>query len=145
VKELISLCAGLPLALSGVTARAATHPEMPLAALSAEIGRGRETLDVMETGENATSVREAFSWSRATLSEDAEWLFRLLAGHRDGDITLATAVSTSGLPWKRVYLALAELTDENLVAEHMPGRYVCHELLRSYAGELVRERDTGAY
>ena len=44
----------------------------------------------------------------------------------------------------RRYLALAELCDEHLLTEYVPGRYICHDLLRSYAAEEASTRDSEA-
>jgi DNA-binding SARP family transcriptional activator/transcriptional regulator with XRE-family HTH domain len=135
LSELIALCGRLPLALCDVAARAATGPRLPLAALAARMRDERGRLDVLETGESATSVRTVFSWSRAKLGASASRLFRLLGVHPGPDITCPAAASLAGLPREQAYLALAELCDEHLLTEYVPGRYACHDLLRFYAVE----------
>jgi DNA-binding SARP family transcriptional activator/DNA-binding XRE family transcriptional regulator len=142
VKELISLCAYLPLALRDVAARAAARPSLPLAALAAEMRDERRRLDVLETGESATSVRMVFSWSRARLSEPAGRMFCLLSMHAGPDITVPAAASLAGLSRIEAYLALAELCDGNLLTEQAPGRYTFHELLHSYAAEGAYSRNS---
>jgi DNA-binding SARP family transcriptional activator len=144
VGELISLCARLPLALCNVAARVAAHPVLPLAALAAEMRVAGRRLNALETGEPTTSVRMVFSWSRARLSEPAGRMFRLLGMHAGPDITVPAAASLAGLPRSQAYLALAELCDENLLTEHFPGRYACHDLLRDYAAEAASMRDSDA-
>jgi DNA-binding SARP family transcriptional activator/tetratricopeptide (TPR) repeat protein len=143
VSELITLCSGLPLALRDVAARATARPGLPLAALAAEMRDERRRLDVLETGESATSVRMVFSWSRAKLSDRASRMFRLLGVHPGPDITSSAAASLTGLPREQAYLALAELCDEHLLTEYLPGRYTCHDLLHSYAVEeaMIRESE----
>lgn len=145
VSELLGLCGGLPLALCDIAARAVARPSLPLAALAAEMRDVRGRLDVLETGESATSVRMVFSWSRAKLGDRASRMFRLLAIHPGPDITTSAAASLAGLPREEAFLALAELCDEHLLTEHVPGRYVCHDLLRSYASEeaMTRESEAG--
>jgi DNA-binding SARP family transcriptional activator/tetratricopeptide (TPR) repeat protein/DNA-binding XRE family transcriptional regulator len=145
VSELIALCGGLPLALCDVAARAVARPRLPLAALAAEMRDARRRLDVLETGESATSVRMVFSWSRAKLGDRASRMFRLLGIHPGPDITGSAAASLAGLPREQACLALAELCDEHLLTEYVPGRYLCHDLLRSYAVEevMTRESETG--
>jgi tetratricopeptide (TPR) repeat protein len=144
VSELMALCGGLPLALGDVAARAVARPRLPLAALVAEMRDTRRRLDVLETGESATSVRMVFSWSRAKLGDRASRMFRLLGIHPGPDITGSAAASLAGLPREQAFLALAELCDEHLLTEHVPGRYVCHDLLRSYALEEVMTRESEA-
>jgi DNA-binding SARP family transcriptional activator len=135
VSELMALCGGLPLALCDVAARAVARPRLPLAALAAEMRDTRRRLDVLETGESATSVRMVFSWSRAKLGDRASRMFRLLGIHPGPDITGTAAASLAGLPQEQAQLALAELCDEHLLTEYVPGRFICHDLLRSYAVE----------
>ncbi len=144
VSELIALCGGLPLALCDVAARAVARPGLPLAALAAEMRDARRRLDVLETGESATSARMVFSWSRAKLGGRASRVFRLLGIHPGPDITVSAAASLAGLPREHAYLALAELCDEHLLTEYAPGRYVCHDLLRSYAVEEAMTRESEA-
>jgi len=50
VDEIIERCARLPMALVIVAARAASQPEVPLAALAAELRDGRTRLDALTTG-----------------------------------------------------------------------------------------------
>jgi DNA-binding SARP family transcriptional activator/transcriptional regulator with XRE-family HTH domain len=144
VSELITLCSGLPLALRDVAARAIARPGLPLAALAAEMRDERGRLDVLETGESATSVRMVFSWSRAKLGDRASRMFRLLGVHPGPDITSSAAASLAGVPREQAYLALAELCDEHLLTEYLPGRYICHDLLRSYAVEEAMARESEA-
>jgi tetratricopeptide (TPR) repeat protein len=134
----------LPLALCDIAARAVARPGLPLATLLAEMRDARKRLDALETGESATSVRMVFSWSRARLGTTASRLFRLLAVHQGPDITVPTAGSLAGLPPGPTKLAVAELCDEHLLTEHVPGRFTCHELLRSYAAEEAGSREDEA-
>ncbi|HYN95324.1 MAG TPA: BTAD domain-containing putative transcriptional regulator [Pilimelia sp.] len=138
VREIIRQCAGLPLALAIVAARATTRPTFPLRAVAdglAEPGRG---LDVFANGGSTVDVRATFSWSYGQLSADAARLFRWLGLHFGPDLTAPAAASLAGEPVRQVRLALAELTAANLTTEIVPGRYGAHDLLRAYAAELVQ-------
>jgi DNA-binding SARP family transcriptional activator len=147
VTELIALCGGLPLALCNVAARASARPGLPLAPLAAEMADAARRLDVLETGDPATSVRMVFSRSRAKLGDCASRMFRLLGVYPGPDITGPAAASLAGLPREQASLALAELCDEHLLTEYVPGRYICHDLLRSYAAEeaMTRESEVGRH
>jgi DNA-binding SARP family transcriptional activator/transcriptional regulator with XRE-family HTH domain/tetratricopeptide (TPR) repeat protein len=144
VGELIALCGRLPLALCDVAARAVACPGLPLASLVAEMRDARRRLDALETGDSATSVRMVFSWSRAKLGQRAARMFRLLGVHPGPDIAGSAAASLAALPRGQAFLALAELCDEHLLTEWAPGRYTCHDLLRSYAQEEARIRESEA-
>jgi DNA-binding SARP family transcriptional activator/DNA-binding XRE family transcriptional regulator len=141
VSELIALCGRLPLALCDVAARAVARPGLPLSALVAEMQDARRRLDVLDTGESATSVRVVFSWSRAKLGDQASRMFGLLGIHPGPDITVSTAASLADVPRGQAYLALTELCDEHLLTEYSPGRYGFHDLLRAYAAERARSSD----
>jgi tetratricopeptide (TPR) repeat protein len=82
------------------------------------------------------------SWSYRALSSDAARLFRLLGLHAGPDISMSAVASLAGVPPRRARAVLAELTRAHLVNEHVPGRYRCHDLLRSYASELVHIHDS---
>jgi DNA-binding SARP family transcriptional activator/Tfp pilus assembly protein PilF len=135
-EEIVRCCAGLPLALAIVAARAAIHPAHPLGALAGEL---RDALGALE---RAADVRAIFSWSYDTLDEAAARLFRLVAGlHPGPEATIGAAASLAGVPAPRVRGPLADLARANLLTEHAPGRYSCHDLLRAYAAELCEARD----
>jgi DNA-binding SARP family transcriptional activator/tetratricopeptide (TPR) repeat protein/DNA-binding XRE family transcriptional regulator len=139
--ELIGFCARLPLALSIAAARAARHPGFPLAAIVAELRDERQRLDALDTGDAATAARAVFSWSYRLLSEPAAQLFRLLGISPGPDITGPAAASLGGTPPSQAARTLAELARSGLLTEHVPGRFACHDLLRTYAAEQARSRE----
>src|SRR5260221_2296092 len=58
--------------------------------------------------------------------------------------SLTAAASLAGLSPGQTHLAVAELCDEHLPTEYVPGRYTCHDLLRSYAAEEASARESEA-
>ncbi len=66
-------------------------------------------------------------------------MFALLGVHCGPDITVPAAASLAGVPRPDARRALAELADASLTAEHRPGRYVMHDLVRGYAAAQARE------
>jgi tetratricopeptide (TPR) repeat protein len=144
LEEIISACARLPLALSIVAARAVGHPKFTLADLAAELRTARGGLDAFDAGLPGSGVRAVLSWSYRALSDAAARLFRRFGVHPGPDIGLAAVVSLAGLPARQVRPALAELAQAHLIAEHVPGRFALHDLLRAYAYELAREQDPEA-
>lgn len=137
---IISRCARLPLALALVAARAATQPHWTLIALADELRDGHR-LDAL-AGDRATDMRAVIAWSYHALTADAARLFRLLGLHPGPDISAPAAASLAGVPARRVRQLLAELSSAHLAAEHLPGRYTLHDLLRAYAIEQTHARDT---
>ncbi|GIJ57363.1 AfsR/SARP family transcriptional regulator [Virgisporangium aurantiacum] len=140
VDEIVDRCAGLPLALAVVAARAAAQPASDLTGLAAQL-RG-DGLGAFGDADPVADVRAVFSWSYRTLSAPAADLFRLLALHPGPDVGVGAAASLAGVPAAAARAALGELVRANLVDEPGPGRYASHDLLRAYAAELARQHDT---
>ena len=152
--ELVALCGHLPLALSVMAARAAADPGLPLGVLAGQlaaatgaeaaaggrgaVGEGAGRLEALETGDPATSLRELLSWSYRQLSPAAARMFVLVGVHCGPDITVPAAASLAGVSRAEAGRDLAELAGASLAAEHRPGRYVLHDLVRGYAAGLAR-------
>ncbi|QFR01002.1 AfsR family transcriptional regulator [Streptomyces phaeolivaceus] len=157
-EEIVTRCGRLPLALTLVAARAATHPTLPLAAVAAELRHTRTSLDAFTpTGGTPTAPvgapahipadiptdpRTAFARSYRRLPPEPARLFRLLSSHPGPDLTPDTAATLLGLPPRRARLLLDDLADAHLVVEHAPGRYTQHTLLRAFATELAERYDS---
>ncbi|MDG4831753.1 tetratricopeptide repeat protein [Solwaraspora sp. WMMD1047] len=139
--QIVERCARLPLALAVVAARAAAHPRFPLAVLARELTESSHGLTPFEGGDPSTDVRAVFSWSYRQLSPEAGRLFRLLGLAPGPDISTAAAASLAGIPLDRGRRLLTELGRAHLVAEHSPGRFTFHDLLRAYAAELAGSTD----
>jgi tetratricopeptide (TPR) repeat protein len=140
--ELIRLCARLPLALSVAAAHAAAHPDFPLDVLAGELrSRG---LDLLDTGDPATTARTVFSTSYAHLSDSAARMFRLLGIRPGPDISVPAAASLAAIPVEQARKTLDELARAYLVDEYLPGRFTIHDLLHAYAAERAREDEDAA-
>ena len=135
--DLVARCAGLPLALAVVGARAATRPGLPLASLAAELGADDLGLDGFASGDASTDVRSVFSWSYRALGDGAARAFRLLAVHPGPDFATPAAAALLGVPPAGARRVLAELTRAHLLAEVSPGRFAFHDLLRAYGVDLA--------
>jgi tetratricopeptide (TPR) repeat protein len=135
VADLIGHCARLPLALAIAAARVSARPRLRLAEFAAELADAKGRLDALDTGDAPASVRAVFSRSLSTLSAPAAGLFRLLGVHPGPDITAGAAASLAGLPLAQARRVLGELAGAHLIAEHTPGRFALHDLLRAYAAE----------
>ncbi|MHA5054568.1 AfsR/SARP family transcriptional regulator [Streptomyces sp. SD15] len=134
---IITLCAGLPLALACVAARAATHPHFPLSAVAAELREAHGSLDAFANADTSADVSAVFSWSLGAVSAEASQLFRLLALHPGPDCSVPAAAALAGVPVREARRLLTELSGVHLINEHAPGRYAFHDLLRAHATQLV--------
>ncbi|MFC0531687.1 BTAD domain-containing putative transcriptional regulator [Phytohabitans kaempferiae] len=142
VDAIIERCAGLPLALAVVAARAIVDPGQPLEAFAAQLRDTASYLDTFDAGDPATTVRVVFSWSYRALTAPAGRLFRLLGLHPGPDVTVPAAASVAGVAGDTARGLLGELTRAHLIAAHAPDRYAFHDLLRAYAGELAHAAHT---
>jgi tetratricopeptide (TPR) repeat protein len=142
VKELIALCARLPLALSIVASRAVAHPAFRLARLADELRDAGRRLDALDGGDLGANVQTVFSWSYRNLSQPAALMFRMLGIHPGPDISVHAAASLAGMPLGQARKTLAELARSHLIAEHVPGRFAFHDLLRTYAAQQATAVDT---
>jgi len=134
VARIVDRCGGLPLGLAVAAARAVAD-EVPLPRLAAELGR---PLDALAAADDAAAdVRSVLSWSYRRLPAGAARMLRLLGTHPGPDIGLTAAASLADLPVSDADSLLRELTRANLLTEHRPGRFACHDLLRAYAVELA--------
>ncbi|MET9228267.1 BTAD domain-containing putative transcriptional regulator [Lentzea sp. NPDC003310] len=133
VARLVERCAGLPLALGVVAARAAYGD--PLAVLADELER--ERLDALDIDDPSTGVRSVFSWSLRSTSEPATRLFVLIGLHPGPDFAVEAAASLIALPVDEVRRALRELVARSLLTAMDSGRFSLHDLLRDYAAERV--------
>jgi len=142
VDQIAALCACLPLALAVAAARAAARPAFPLATLTAELADSADRLDALEAGDPGSSVRTVFSWSTQQLTGEAARMFRLLGIHPGPDITVPAAASLAAVDRPQARRLLGELARAQLIAEHVPGRYAFHDLLRAYAAEQAHLTDS---
>jgi DNA-binding SARP family transcriptional activator/Tfp pilus assembly protein PilF len=140
-EEIVVRCARLPLALALVAAHGTTRPEAKLRVLADELRDTQQRWEALTGDDPASDVRTVFSWSYQALSPAAARLFRLLGLHPGPDITASAAASLAGVPLSEAELALAELTQANLLTEHGSGRYGMHDLLRAYAIHLADTLD----
>lgn len=141
VEAILTHCAGLPLALSVVGARIATHPGLGFAQVAEELDSAHSRLDALTNRDPVSDIRAVFSWSYNALSTATARLFRLLGLHPGPDISVAAAASLAGMPIAAVTGSLGELSDANLLDERARGRFAFHDLLRAYAAELALDTD----
>ena len=140
--EITDLCAGLPLAMAVVAARASIYPGLTLTGIAAELRDARTRLDALSTTDTVTDVRAVFSWSYQQLSAPARRLFRLASVQSGSELSRSAVASLAGLGAAEVQPLLNEVTSARIVTEHRPGRFSAHDLIRLYATELGAADDS---
>lgn len=133
--ELAGYCAGLPLALRIVAERSSggRSPVETAAALADQHHR----LDVLTTGDEATSVGAVLSWSYRSLPDDAATAFRRLGVHPGAHWDVDAAAVLVDADRVRTARLLDTLVDRHLLERRTDGRFEFHDLLRAYAVTLA--------
>jgi DNA-binding SARP family transcriptional activator/tetratricopeptide (TPR) repeat protein len=145
VSNLLARCAGLPLALSIMAARAAAQPEFPLAVLAEEMQDTSTRLDVLDAGELSANLAAVFDCSYQALKPETAQVFALLGIAPSPDISLHAAASMTRLSLVNTRRVMQELHRAHLMQEYLPGRYRMHDLVRLYAArQAIRDHDDGS-
>jgi tetratricopeptide (TPR) repeat protein len=139
LRELVRLCARLPLALRIAAERAASRARMPLAELIEDLRDESSLWEALSTDddEEASAVRTVFAWSYRALPPDAARLFRLLGLHPGAEFSVAAAAALTDTGVREVRSSLDALAGAHLIEEAGPDRYQFHDLLRHYAVDQV--------
>lgn len=134
--RIVRATGGLPLALAVVGARLVDSPDLPLAVVADELGGACTVLDSLGDPDPTVDVRAVLSWSCTGLRPDALRALRQLAVLPEASFDAAAARSAIGGPERAV---VDTLVRASLLVRKGPGRYVLHDLVRAYAGELAAE------
>ena len=135
-------CDYLPLALRVAAERAATRPHNSLADVADELSSEQDRLDLLDTEDEYTGVRTAFSWSYRALPDSAARAFRLLGLHRGPDMSLAVAAALIDTSPAKARRSLDVLISKHLMEQTARDRFRLHDLLRCYAEERARAEES---
>ena len=145
--EVLTACAGLPLAIRIAGARLAARGGWNVRTLARRVSDERGRLDELQVGNLA--VRACFEVSFASLSgsgqpgsADPARTFRLLGVWPGPSIGLRAAVALLGRPESAVADAMEVLVDAHLLDSPGPDVYRFHDLLRVYAADRARAQET---
>ncbi|QUQ67513.1 ATP-binding protein [Kutzneria sp. CA-103260] len=141
VAALLHFCAGLPLALAVVAARATLYPDFTLAALANELSDSAARLSRLDAGDPTSSVQAALSWTHDALDPTSAEVFALLGVACGPEISLPAAVSLTALTGDRATAALRALERVSLLRQHAPGRYRMHDLVKLFAADRAKHLD----
>jgi tetratricopeptide (TPR) repeat protein len=145
--EVLTACAGLPLAIRIAGARLATRGNWTIRTLASRLFDERGRLDELRAGNLA--VRTSFEVSFATLPGPAvpggpapAQAFGLLGLWTGPSISLPAAAALLGETQGASAGALDVLFDAHLLESPEPDRYRFHDLLRVYAADRARTGET---
>ncbi|MER5707671.1 BTAD domain-containing putative transcriptional regulator [Streptomyces sp. NPDC002122] len=138
--RILAACAGLPLALRIVGAKARVRPSWPLRTIAEQLEAGDGRLRALSAG--SLSVHSSFASSYRMLRDsrdrherDAARAFRLLSLWRGEGLSLDASAALLDLPARRTAEVLGLLGDVHLLQNPEPGRYRFHDLVGEYAAE----------
>jgi DNA-binding SARP family transcriptional activator len=147
VRDVLTVCGGLPLAIRIAGARLTARRTWTVRALADRLADQHRRMDEFTAGDMA--VRATFQVSFDALPRPAHRagagparIFRLLGVWQGPSIELRAAAALVGEPEEPVADALEVLVDANLLDSPAPDRYRLHDLLRAYAAERA-EADEG--
>jgi transcriptional regulator with XRE-family HTH domain len=139
--QIISSCAGLPLALCIVAARAELRPDLPLARIATDLAARPSLAAFTDMGDPAADVRTAFSWSYRQLDSDAARTFRLAGLHPGLDLEPHAIAALTGTTPELAGRALDALARGSLIQAGRQERYTMNHLVRAYAAEQAAQHE----
>ena len=147
--EVLTACAGLPLAIRIAGARLAARSGWSVQTIASRLADERRRLDWLKTGDLA--VRACFEVSFTSLRRqpgsdavDPAHAFRLLGTWQGTSIGLPAAATLIGQDDGSVADALEVLVDAQLLQSPAPDRYRFHDLLKAYAADRAGREETAA-
>jgi len=143
VRQVVNLCAGLPLAVCLASARLAARPRQPVAALAEALTPDTGRLAVLEVEGEAT-VSKALDASYAVLGPEAARMYRALGllPLPDFDSRTAAAACAASLDWAEH--RLDELIEANVLEDIGPDAFRFHDLVRIHARDRATTTDSEA-
>jgi tetratricopeptide (TPR) repeat protein len=140
--KIIRQCAGLPLALTIVAARAAAQPNMLLSSMSAELDRCLGSLGAQPATDFTSALTAALLSSYQSLEPSAARGFRLLGLLPVADVNVGAATVLTGQSIAETRRLLGDLNATHLVQQYSPERYRMHDLVRLYAAGRINAECT---
>ena len=141
VRELATLCAGLPLALAVAGARLHRRPRLRLSAVVTELGDERRRLATLVVPDDI-SVQAVFDVSYRELAAPVARLYRALGLHPGREFSLAVAAAAVDADPDEVRSWLDVLTEGSLLEEVDEDRYRFHQLFWLHAAGRAVAEDT---
>ncbi|MFE9248948.1 ATP-binding protein [Streptomyces sp. NPDC007088] len=146
-REVVTLCAGLPLAVCLAAAQLAARPEHTVSALASTLAQGGGPLAALRVDGEAV-VRTALDLAHASLPEQAAALYRALGvlPPERFELSLLTALCGTGSgpeASREAEFAVNALLEAHLLEETGPGVHRFHDLVRPHAALRGEQADDG--
>lgn len=139
-RRITELCAGHPLALRVAGANLASRSHDSVSEFAAELAEDNDRLKLLSVdGDPSAAVTATFDRSFAALEREPQLLLCRLGLLPGEDFTAELAMAICPGPEAAFERSLAALVDSHLLANHRPGRYRFHDLVRLYARQRQKE------
>lgn len=143
-RDVVRLCAYLPLAVSLAAAHLAVRPRQSLTAMADQLADDQGLFDAL-TVDGEDAIRAALDASYRLLPDDARALYRAAGLLPVTRLDRAMVASAVGWPPGPTGASLERLVESNLL-HHLGGdAYRFHDLVRSHAGERARAEEAASF
>lgn len=142
-RELVDLCAGVPLAVCVAGARLAARSRWPISEMTAALAQERRRLAALEM-EDDMAVRSALDVSYQALDPEVARMYRLMGLFPGTRFDSAVAAATADVSRAEARRSLGLLTDANLLDDAEGGAYRYHDLTRLHAQEMAALEESEA-
>ena len=139
-RELVELCARLPLAICVAGARLAARTRWPVSEMVDAMAHERERLAAL-TMEDDIPVHSALRVSYSALPVEAARMYRLMGLFPGTNFDSAVAAATAAVARAQAKQLLGMLTDANLLDDTVGGQYRFHDLTRLHARETAEREE----
>ncbi|MET9255212.1 BTAD domain-containing putative transcriptional regulator [Streptomyces sp. NPDC003717] len=136
-RELTRLCDHMPLALRIATARLRNRRMWTLGYLVERLRDENHKLSELNSGRRGVAPTLRLSYQ--VLSEECRRAFRALAFHPGPEFDVHSAAAVLGQDDRSTEEQLEHLLDAHLLQQSEAGRYIYHDLVRSYARGLCQD------
>ena len=141
VREIVSLCAGLPLAICLAAARLASRPGQPVASVANALSSGVGPLEALKA-EGAPTVQAVLDESYRALTPDVARVYRCLGLLPAALFDAALVSAACGLPNSEAERLLDALVEVSLLEMAGADSYRFHDLVRLHAVQQGKAEET---
>lgn len=141
-RELVELCARVPLAVCVAGARLAARSRWPISEMVQALAEERRRLATLAM-EDDMAVRPALDLSYRSLEPDAARMYRTMGLYPGTRFDSSVAAAAAYVPRAEARRLLGVLTDANLLDDSEGGRYQYHDLTRLHAREMAEQWESG--
>ncbi len=139
-RDLIDLCAGVPLALGVAGAQLATRSRWSIAEMVRTLKQERRRLAALAM-EDDMAIRPALDVSYRALDSDVARMYRLMGLYPGGRFGSGVAAAIALVTQTEARRLLGLLTDANLLDDAEGGQYRFHDLTRLHAREMAEREE----